>query len=255
MVLESLISEETLRKNFIIAFFYCSIISIISVYISFVVFKEFVGIFVTFFITVTIWPLVKKLILINMKKSIYRFKENFFERHKETIQSFLIIFFGILFGLTLLFLFLPKEVVNQIFKQQIETIERIRGNFVFGEGFIKIFLNNFSVLTLAFIISFIYGGILIVLVWNITVLAAAIGNFIHSYGIFGIIIGLLTFMPHGIFEFIAYFFGTAAGILLSSYFIKKKYGSKYILLDSIRLYIFGIILLLIGAFIEILLII
>lgn len=253
MVLESLISEKLLIKSSIIAFFYCAIISIISVYISFVIFKEFVGIFITFFITITIWPVVKKIIILNMKKSIYRFKQSFFERHYETIKAFLIIFFGVLFGLTSLFLFLPKEIVSEIFKQQIETIEKIRGKFIFGEGYIKIFLNNFSVLTLAFILSFIYGGILIVLVWNITVLAAAIGNFIHSYGISGILIGFLTFMPHGIFEFVAYFFGTSAGILLSSYFIKKKYNSKYIFLDSLRLYIFGVILLLIGAFIECLL--
>ncbi|MEM0324697.1 MAG: stage II sporulation protein M [Candidatus Aenigmatarchaeota archaeon] len=253
MVLESLINEDLLKRNPFIAFLYSSVVSIISVYISYIIFKEFVGIFVTFFISVTLWPLLRKLILLNMKKSIYRFKDSFIERHYETIKSFLIIFFGILFGLTSLFLFLPKEIVDEIFRQQIDTIEKIRGNFIFGEGFMKIFLNNFGVLTLSFILSFIYGGILIVLVWNITILAAAIGIMIHSYGIQGILIGFLTFMPHGIFEFIAYFLGTSAGILLSSYFIKKKFNSKYILIDSIRLYIFGVILLLIGAFIETLL--
>lgn len=254
MVLESLINERILRENPIISFFYCAIISIVSVYISFVIFKDFVGIFVVFFITIPIWSLLRKLILINMKKSIYRFKENFIERHSETIKSFLIIFFGILFGLTSLFLFLPTNVTEKIFEEQLETIKRIRGMFTLDNDFLKIFLNNFSVLTLAFIISFIYGGVLFILVWNITVLAAAIGNFIHSYGISGMLVGFLTFMPHGIFEFLSYFLGSVSGIILSSYFIKEKFASKYILVDGIRLYIFGIILLLIGAIIEVLII-
>ncbi|MEM5882057.1 MAG: stage II sporulation protein M, partial [Candidatus Aenigmatarchaeota archaeon] len=64
----------------------------------------------------------------------------------------------------------------------------------------------------------------------------------------------MTFMPHGIFEFVAYFLGSVSGIILSSYFMKKKYNSKYILIDAIRLYIFSTILLLFGAFIEILII-
>ncbi|MEM0243149.1 MAG: stage II sporulation protein M [Candidatus Aenigmatarchaeota archaeon] len=254
MVLESLINEKSLKEKPFISFIYSAIISIVSVYISYLVFKEFVGIFVVFFISVAVWPVLRKAILANMKKSIYRFKDSFFDRHYETFKVFTIVFFGTLFGLTSLFLFLPKEVVNEIFKQQIETIERIRGNFIVGDTFFKIFLNNFSVLTLAFILSFIYGGILIILVWNITILAAAIGSFIHSHGALGILIGLMTFMPHGIFEFVAYFLGSVSGIILSSYFMKKKYNSKYILIDAIRLYIFSTILLLFGAFIEILII-
>lgn len=251
MVLESLISEKTLRENPLLSFFYCSIISIISVYISFVIFKEFVGVFVTFFITITIWPVIRKLIKANMKKSIYRFKDNFIERHYETFKTFSIVFFGVLFGLTSLFLFLPEEIVNEIFEQQFQTIEQIRGSFVFGKGFLRIFLNNFSVLTLTFILAFIYEGFLFVFIWNITILAAAIGMFINSYGITGLLLGFITFLPHGIFEFIAYFLGSVCGALLSSYFLKEKYASKYILLDSLRLYIFSSILLIIGAIIEI----
>ncbi|MEM5882058.1 MAG: hypothetical protein QXS69_01160, partial [Candidatus Aenigmatarchaeota archaeon] len=163
MVLESLINEKSLKEKPFISFIYSAIISIVSVYISYLVFKEFVGIFVVFFISVAVWPVLRKAILANMKKSIYRFKDSFFDRHYETFKVFTIVFFGTLFGLTSLFLFLPKEVVNEIFKQQIETIERIRGNFIVGDTFFKIFLNNFSVLTLAFILSFIYGGILIIL--------------------------------------------------------------------------------------------
>jgi len=250
MVLESLISLKVLKENIWIAFFYSAIISIISVYVSYIIFKEFAGIFIATFISVSMTPLFKKLLITNMKKEIYRFKKSFIERHYETLKSFFIIFFGLLFGLTLIFYFLPYEISSQIFKQQIETIEKIRGNFIFGDTFFKIFLNNFSVLTLSFIISFIYGGFMFVLAWNITVLATAIGMLKKSYGMLFPFPGLIAYFPHGIFEFIAYFLGTFSGLILSSYFLKDKYKSKYILNDAIKLYLLGIFCLLIGAIIE-----
>ncbi|MEM5827992.1 MAG: stage II sporulation protein M [Candidatus Aenigmatarchaeota archaeon] len=251
MVLESLIGIKTLKEKPWIAFFYSAIISIISVYISYVVFTEYAGIFIAIFISVAITPIFKTLILSQMKKEIYRFRKSFFERHYETIKSFLIIFFGLVFGLTSIFYILPKDVSEKIFKQQIETINKIRGNFLVNDIFLKIFLNNFSVLTLSFILSFVYGGFLIVLVWNITVLASAIGMLKESFGIFALPMGFLTYLPHGIFEFIAYFIGGFSGLILSSYFMKEKFKSKYILNDAIRLYLFGVFLLLIGAIIEV----
>ncbi|MEM5829960.1 MAG: stage II sporulation protein M [Candidatus Aenigmatarchaeota archaeon] len=251
MVLESLIGVKTLKEKPWIAFFYSAIIAIVSVYVSYVVFTEYAGIFIAIFISVAITPIFKTLILSQMKKEIYRFRKSFFERHYETIKSFLIIFFGLVFGLTSIFYILPEEISEKIFKQQIETIEKIRGNFMVNDIFLKIFLNNFSVLTLSFILSFIYGGFLIVLAWNITVLSSAIGMLKETYGILALPIGLLTYLPHGIFEFIAYFIGSFAGLILSSYFMKGKFKSSYILKDAIRLYLFGIIILFIGAIIEV----
>jgi len=251
MALDSLISLKILKNNSLLAFFYSAIIAIISVYVSYVIFREYAGIFIAFLISVAITPIFKKLMIINLKKDVYRFRRSFIDRHYETLKSFLVVFFGITFGLTLIFYFLPPEISSQIFKQQTEIIQRIRGNFVFGEGFLRIFLNNLSVLTLSFILSFLYGGFMFVLAWNITVLAAAIGMLRESYGMLFLPLGLITYLPHGIFEFIAYFLGTLSGLILSSYFMKGKYKSSYILKDAIKMYLFGVFLLLIGALIEI----
>ncbi|MEM0480674.1 MAG: stage II sporulation protein M [Candidatus Aenigmatarchaeota archaeon] len=249
MVIESLISIKSFR-NPLIPFFYSAIISIISVYVSFLIFKGYEGFFVTFFITISLIPFFRKLVYLEIKRT---FKgRNIIERFRDVIYFYIVVLLGIVFGLSILYSFLPKEISEQIFQYQIKAIERIRGSFVANDIFLKIFVNNFSVLTLSFILSIIFGfGALLIICWNATVLATAIGMLVKNYGITFFPQAFLIFLPHGILEFIAYFLAGIAGAMLSSASVKFKYSfSSVFFIDSFKIYLLSILILLIAAIVE-----
>lgn len=253
MVIESLLSLKSFYKNPLVPFFYSAMISIISVYVSYLVFKSYEGFFVTFFISISLIPFFRKIVYLNLKRTIYA--KNFFERYYDVIYFYLIVLFGIVFGLSVLYVFLPSEVSKQIFYYQIKAIERIRGNFVVGDTFLKIFINNFSVLTLSFILSIIFGfGAILIISWNATVLAAAIGMLTKNFGLTFYPQAFLIFLPHGTLEFIAYFLAGLAGATLSSASVKFKHSLAFnFFLDSLKIYLVSIFILFIAAIVEVLL--
>jgi uncharacterized membrane protein SpoIIM required for sporulation len=160
----------------------------------------------------------------------------------------------------LVYIFLPQEVSSKIFEKQIETIKRIRGMFIgnlFDDSiFLKIFFNNLSVLLLSFIFSLLYGfGCLLIISWNATILATAIGMLTKNYGILFYPQAFLIFLPHGSLEFISFFLGGLAGAILSVASSRRKiFEIKKFYLDSFKLLLYSILILLIAAMIETLII-
>jgi len=180
---------------------------------------------------------------------------NLLQFHKNALIIYGAFFAGITLTYSIIFTMLPESIVEKIFYEQIEEIKLIRGEFIGTfEKFSMIFLNNLGVFLLAFLLSLLFGvGAVFVLTWNATILASAIGIVAKELGgIKGLPIGILTFLPHGIFEITAYFIAALAGGILSAALTKRHPRFlKRIFQDTLWFLFFGIVCLVIGAVIEV----
>ena len=91
------------------------------------------------------------------------------------------------------------------------------------------------------------------MVWNASVIAAAIGVFAEG-NILNLPMGFLKYMIHGIPEIAAYFIGALAGGIISVAIMRKKLEGerKWVVLeDALILLIVAIVILFVSALIEV----
>lgn len=192
--------------------------------------------------------------------------------HKKAIYAFIFLFLGFVIAFSFWYIMLSS---TENFRAQIETycyINRpsnfqecatqysIKGDsigtgfFTSNDRFLKIFSNNIYVLVFTLIFSLIFGaGVIFILAWNASVIAAAIGIFTKSQ-LSGLPLGFARYMVHGIPEIASYFIVALAGGIISVAVIKHETGTdKFweILQDSINLVILAIVILFIAALIEV----
>lgn len=188
------------------------------------------------------------------------------KRHASVIKYLMYLFLGFVVAYTALYLILPDSLVQLLFKTQIDTITAINSNitgnaYSSGSIFLQIFMNNFKVLLFCLFFSFFYGaGAIFILTWNASVIAAAAGAFIESTVASGIhLVGavplaLLRYGIHGVPEIVAYFIAGLAGGILSVAMMNKDLESekfKKIILDIVDLSLIALVILLIGALLEV----
>ncbi len=261
MVLEKLVTIREAVRHPMWMFVVGILVSVISLFISFLVFPESVGLFTTVLITFIMTPFMVNFLTyeefvteLEIKK---RIRQNFFQRHLDMLLIYTAFFSGMIVALSLIFIFLPDQTVEKLFQDQINEIKLIRGSFLFSNTFLKIAVNNIGVLVLSVLFAFIFGsGAIFILSWNASVLSAAIGLTAKSVGgIAGIPVALATYLPHGVFEITAYFLGGIAGGILSAVVMKRKTELFGIMVkDSIKVLAISIALLFVGAVIETILI-
>ena len=194
------------------------------------------------------------------------------KEHRKAIYAFLWLFIGFVVALSFWYTLLSS---TQSFRAQIETYCLINRPANFDScvkqydikettatvGFISnterlflIFTNNIYVLIFTLLFSLIFGaGVIFVLAWNASVIAAAIGIFTHSE-LSSLPLGLFRYMVHGIPEIASYFIVALAGGIISVAVIKHEIGTdKFwdILQDSLNLIIIAIIILFIAALLEV----
>jgi uncharacterized membrane protein SpoIIM required for sporulation len=252
MVLETILVKKN-TSPFLI-FLVSAIISFISVFIAYTVFKDSTGLFIVVIISLTMVPYINKVL---RREEIETEKtgrtQTFLQRHGDIIQVFVAIFLGMTFAMSTVFMMLPQSSVEAIFDEQIQEVKIIQGNFGFGGKFFEIMINNTSVLMLSFLFSFLLGtGAILILAWNSSVLSTAIGLIAKSLGgLRGVPVAVLTFLPHGSFELVAYFIGAIAGGLISAALMNRRSRKFwYIFKDSLGLLSISFILLIIGAIVE-----
>jgi len=121
-------------------------------------------------------------------------------------------------------------------------------------AFLSIFANNIYVLIFTILFSLAFGaGAIFILVWNASVIAAAIGIFSKGK-LSGLGLGLLRYMVHGIPEISAYFVGALAGGIVSVAVIRRDLqgeGMWKILQDSLLMIIIAIVILVISGLMEV----
>jgi uncharacterized membrane protein SpoIIM required for sporulation len=194
------------------------------------------------------------------------------KEHERAILAFMWLFIGFVVALSLWYIFLSS---TESFRAQIETYCMINRPSNFGEctsqyglknslvttAFVTskerlflIFTNNMYVLFFTLIFSLIFGaGVIFVLAWNASVIAAAIGIFSKT-DISNFPVVLAKYLTHGIPEIASYFIVALAGGLISVAVIKHEAGTEKfweVLQDSLNLVIISVVVLFIAALIEV----
>jgi uncharacterized membrane protein SpoIIM required for sporulation len=254
MVLDRLIDSREALKNPFKTFLLGMFVSVISLFITYTMFSQTLGLYTTIIITLAALPFMNRLLRYEEKQDeIIMETTTFFQRYGDVILTYIAFFCGITLALSISFVLLPEKISEKIFHEQITEINIIRGKFDFGTKFTTIFMNNVSVTMLSFLFSFLFGcGAIFILGWNASVLASAIGLIAKNYGgVKGLPEAVLMFLPHGSFEITAYLIGAIAGGLVSAAITRKKpYRFWEIIQDSGKLLLISFMFLVIGALIE-----
>jgi len=193
--------------------------------------------------------------------------------HRRALSTFLWLFLGFVVAFAFWYVIFSA---NMSFKAQIETycvinrpaqVEACLGEYTTtnekvvaigstaaSDRFMLIFFNNIYVLIFTLIFSLAFGaGVIFILAWNASVIAAAIGIFTKSsIGCFHA--GLIRYLIHGIPEIASYFIVAIAGGMVSVAVIRHEAGTpKFweVLQDSLNLIVIALIVLLLAAIMEV----
>ena len=193
------------------------------------------------------------------------------KEHEKAIFAFLWLFLGFVVAFSFWYMVLPSSTG---FKAQIETyciinqpsdFEACASKYATGkfinsdmaastERLLTIFSNNVYVLIFTLIFSLVFGaGVIFILAWNASVIAAAVGIFANS-NLTYFPLGIARFMIHGLPEIASYFIVALAGGIFSVAVIKHEAGTNKIweiLQDSVNLIIVAIVILFLAALIEV----
>ncbi len=257
MVLERVITIREAIKNPWWMIVVGGFVSLLSLIVSFIVFPSSIGLFTTFLITFTMTPFMVNLISYEEAKEEEEIKKkaglNFLQRHYDTLIIYSSFFAGVILTLSIIFVFLPTDMVEKIFEDQINQIKLIRANILFVDTFEKILINNVGVLMISFVFALLFGaGAIFILSWNASVLATAIGLTAKSMGgLTALPAAFSLYIPHGSLEILAYFIGGIAGGIASAVISKRKSQMFGVIMkDSLFLLFFAIMVLVGAAIVE-----
>lgn len=283
MVLESIITPESAKKKPLD-------VLLISVLITFVAFIITANIFSTSlraegvysvgggFLTVAFISLATAPFFVNLLRveaeeewedSRLKRKYPFFARHWDVFITYSMLFIGVVIAVSAISSFVPEEILNVVFGDQLREIFNIQSQDLTGRiadpGMARIvFENNIKVIWVTFVFSFLFGaGAVFIIAWNASIIGVLIGTFVREQvkaganSFFAYLTSLplsaVALLPHGIFEIGAYFVaGMAGGILSASIARRKFFGSeeRIIWCDVLKLMLFSIVLVSMGAIIE-----
>jgi uncharacterized membrane protein SpoIIM required for sporulation len=192
--------------------------------------------------------------------------------HRKAIWAFMWLFVGFVIGFSFWYILLPT---TGTLEQQLDTfcnINRpndpnckdtvlVRGPNTSPTAFATnkermflIFANNTYVLIFTLIFSLLFGaGVVFILAWNASVIAAAIAIFTRS-DLNYLPVAMLRYFVHGLPEIGSYFIGALAGGMISFAVIRREIGTEKfwkVLQDSLNLIILAIIVLFLAALIEV----
>jgi len=193
------------------------------------------------------------------------------KEHSKALYALMWMFFGFVVAFSFWYIVLPNYTPHN-FNFQVRTfcainnptnfdecvsqhgIASVTGSATKSNLIMNIFANNIYVLIFTILFSLAFGaGAIFILVWNASVIAAAIGIFTKS-NLINLPMGLARYMIHGIPEIGAYFIGALAGGIVSVAVIRKDlHGERMwkILQDSLILVIIAIIILFLAALLEV----
>jgi len=246
--------------------------TIISIILSIWIFKSQTSLLYLFFVVLASAPFIYREIANEEKEDINITDEaKRLKSHSRVLGLFLFLFFGITIGTALSYIFLPIVTGNDnIFSLQENVISQVRGptgNVAHLTVLKIILLNNFKVLLMSLIFSFLYGfGAIFILTWNASIIGVAIGSSILSgLNAMGMSIALsdvanlvslslVKYFVHGIFEIAGYFTIGLAGGIISYSIIKDDFNErniKAIFTDVYELILISIVLIISGSLIEV----
>lgn len=208
-----------------------------------------------------------------------------FSHHSQAVSIFMLLFFGMMIAYTFWYAVLPWASTSEhgifqhldirtMFEAQNDTVARITGGHYTGavtgyvtslERFNIIFTNNMWVLFFSLLFGLFYGyGAIFVLAWNASVIAAAAGsNFKRALSgglnwfeqILAFFASWLAYMPHGVFEILAYFVAALASGILGAAIARRIWNdpdkTNRVFIDFVEYTVLAVIILFIAAIIEV----
>jgi uncharacterized membrane protein SpoIIM required for sporulation len=281
MVLESLINPDKAESTPSWMMLMGAIYTTIALFLAYFIYKGSSSIFMICIVTIAAMPIMYRLTKMEEQKDTADVNEKFLlKEHSKALKSFMYLFIGSTLAFALWYTVLSPNMVSTVFDTQISTLSNINPHIDYNtvtahassafSGFTTIFFNNVKVLLFCILFSFLYGaGAIFILIWNASVVGAAIGNYIRSGlasaanligapslgSYFGIISkGILRYSIHGIPEILAYFIGALAGGIISIAVINHDFSTQkfeHILLDSADLIMLSMFVLFIAALLEV----
>ncbi len=276
MVFEDLITPWDAKRNPWKLFFLGIIFSAIAIAFSLWIFPEQASLVSVFLIVLMTVPLMY-FTLRDEEEEDFRSKKELWllKEHGKAIRFLLFLFLGFVVAFSLFYIFFPENTVQKVFDLQLKTIENININSVSGgnvatDTFFIILTNNLKVLFFCLLFALFFGaGAIFILSWNASVVSAAVGTYVRNglakyaalagfdnlavhFNLF--VAGLLRYMLHGIFEIAAYFVAGLAGGIISMAIVNKNVRMikmKRVIKDSSFLIAIAIILLIVGALVEV----
>ena len=261
MVLEALLNPSYLVNSYLRLGIVGAFYALIAGFLAYLMFRPYASIVMVFFTIMVCIPFMYALLKKEEEEDDRLVSEvNFIDEYQHVTLGLVALFLGVTAGYLVLYLVLPGPVHATLFSAQESTITAINGNMVTGGYFLEIFFNNLSVLGLSLALAFLYGfGAITIIVWNSSVLAAALGHFITTKtlatnGLLAGFQGLFRYLLHGIPEIAAYLVAGLAGGIISFAIINHHVGTKRwrkIVYDAGQLAVLSILLLVIGALVEV----
>ena len=278
-MLEMLINPKKAERHpwelFFIGLFYASlsILLVNWIFAQDAVLSRYSGILVVTFTVMFSIPFMYYTIKLEEEKVTEK-KSSFslLKEHRHAIYAFMWLFVGFVVALSFWYVMLSS---TQSFTAQIETYCLINrpANFEtcvkqYGVGastlpttflsnkerLFLIFTNNVYVFIFTLLFSLIFGaGVIFILAWNASVIAAAVGIF-SNQKLITLPLGLLRYFIHGLPEIASYFMVALAGGMVSVAVIKHETGTSRfweILHDSLNLIILAVIVLFLAALVEV----
>lgn len=263
MVLESLFSANTLEKRPLDMLILSIIVTLVCIYVSYMIFPQYAGIIMPLLVTVALAPVMFKVFFIEeeceREEAEHKIHKGFWDRHDETIIMFMLIFLGVFLSVFLVCLLAPESFVETVFSQEISSINAINpstGAVTLSSGLLEIIaLNNMKVLFFSFLLAFLIGtGVIFILSWNAAILAIYLASFIRQGLHNEFIMRSISIAPHAPVEIAAYILAGVAGGMISIGIVREKIGSKEFRLvfkDAMILLGLAVAAIIAGALLEV----
>lgn len=267
-------AERRPWEMFLVGLFYASISLLLVTFVfgKDSVLKEGSGLLMVIFTVICCLPFMYYLIKLEEGKDVQiNDSGKLIKEHSKAVHALMWLFLGFVIAFSFWYMVLP-ESTGQNFNFQIRTFCAINSpshydsclqqhsvtlatGAVTGMGyFLQIFSNNIYVLIFTILFSLALGaGAIFILVWNASVIAAAIGIFAKG-SLTNMAGGLLRYMIHGIPEIAAYFVGALAGGIISVAIIRRDLhgeGMWKILQDSLIMIVIAIGILVVAGLMEV----
>lgn len=240
-MIEKLLLEFEDKYNFFIIFTLTSFISILVGVFTFYSFNH-PYVLVGLLALALSYPAIYH--LVNAEKNLEKLKSsfNFLNFFRKEIMVYSSIFFGFTFGLFILFI-LGFVSDTSVFES---IVGKVTGNFVFENTFLSIAFNNLTVSLLTFTLSILmFSGFLFVLSWNASILA-----YYLAYVASDKVLVLVAILPHLVLEISGFILAGLAGNVLM-YGLEYKKGKYLFFYYSFVLLLLAFLLVILGAFLEV----
>lgn len=265
MFLFRILPESWLEKRGECAFFLGWTYSIISIIIAALVFPRDPSIVAIAFTSILLLPELRK--IFELKSEAIGEEKRFslrklFYLNKDFIKIYIFLSLGIFLVYSTAAIVLPSFQVNRLFQTQLA----VRGIYGKAIGFSvpifwSIFLNNWWVLLICFLISLFTGdGGIFMITWNLSVWGTIFGvlarnaSFVAGTNpLFFFILIIMIVGPHGGLEILSYILGAISGGMIMKGFRKEGFKSEKFrraLYYNILLFATAVVFLFLGALVE-----